>query len=156
MSEKSIVEPLSGVEVVEAIKYKVAEQLRRDCFLSMNMAYESFEATIHIAIKLKDIGHSPEIVKTIKVAEGPAIPASFADPEEASRVHTEESEDGFEAMPANEIRVETEQPVPVAVEGTDGKVEIKRIKYQGKLPRTTPNPASGVAAAVKLPAAKED
>ena len=156
MSEKSIVEPLSGTEVIDAMAYKLKEQLKRDCFLSANMAYESFEATIYVALKLKDIGHQPEVVKTIKVNGGAPIPASFKDPAEAALVHEERSEDGFSGEPANDVRVETGQPVPVLVENSDGKKEIKRVHYQRAKPaRTDPNPAGGGASDEDLPPADE-
>lgn len=155
MSEKSVVEPLSGTEVVDAIKYKVGEQLARDCFMSGNMAYESFEATVHIRIKMKDVGHNPEVDKVIKIHGGPAIPETFKDPEDAALVHVEESEEHYEGEPANDVRVATDQPVPVLVEGTDGRKEIKRVSYKKQKPdRTTPNPANGGAQAVELPDAE--
>ena len=153
MSEKSIVEALSGSEIVEAIAHKVKEQLRRDCFLSANMAYHSFEAKIHIVIKMKDVGHNPEVDKVIDVRSKEPIPTSYKDPAEAALVHTEESDSEMGPDPANVVRVESDQPVPIQVTKSDGNTEIKRIKYAGKPPRTAdnPNPAGGHTEAVRLP-----
>ena len=156
MSEKSIVEALSGTEVVEAIKHRVGQILSRDCFLSGNMAYESFEAKIHISIKCKDIGHSPEIEQTITAKGGPDIGVSYKDPVEASRVESDELEDEMDSKAPNEVRVESDQPVPILVENADGRAEIKRVHYaRSKPPRTDPNPASGYAENLKLPDAND-
>ncbi len=153
MSEKSVVEALSGNEVVEAVLHKVREQLRRDCFLSANMAYRAFEAKIHISIKMMDVGHNPEVDMTIPVRSKEPIPTSFKDPADAALVHTEESDSEMGQEPANVVRVESDQPVPVKVTHTDGREEIKRVKYAGRPPRTAdnPNPAGGQTEPVKLP-----
>jgi hypothetical protein len=125
MSERVLANPLSGQEVIEAIIDKIRISLRRDCFLSPNLAYDYFSAKIRIELSCHDVGRKAEVTQEIVETQGEVNLEDEA---------LNESDHSFEINPAppNEVRVETGQDVPVLSRGTDGKPEIKGIKYSRK------------------------
>ena len=129
-NETAVADPLSGTEVIEAIVAKVREQLRRDCFLSPNAAYEYFTGEIRIKIRAIDVGRNAEVDTTANVAGG-TPPEDPTDP----RIETNESETNIEQEPPNVVRRESGQSVPVTVEDGTGKTESKRVKYAPKAPK---------------------
>jgi hypothetical protein len=122
-NEVSVAEPLSGSEIVESVCARVREQLRRDCFLSPNSAYEYFTGEIHIKIKAIDVGREADVEKTVVVTLG-TVPA-VDDP----RVSAEHSEEEIPRAAPNVVRREAGLSVPVQTEDGTGKVESRRVKY---------------------------
>lgn len=124
--ETSIAEPLSGDEVVEAVLDLIGQKLRRDCFLSRNSAYESFEGKITVHLRLKDVGRIAEVQTEVPFVL-----------RKAGNDATEIDEEMFldEQLP-NVTRVNTGQAVPVLVQSGEGRPEVKTVKY-GR-PKTAP------------------
>ena len=128
MSETTIAAPLSGTEVIEAICAKVRNALRQDCFLSPMAAYESFEATVTLKVKMLDCGRIPEVHQTVTVQS--EAPVNESDENFA----LEQAEIQMQAMPPNQVRRETDQAIPTLVDTGIGKPEIKHVKYAKKAP----------------------
>jgi len=129
-NEVAVPEPLSGTEVIEAIVFKVREQLRRDCYLSPNSAYEYFKAKIRIEIAAIDCGNERGVKADIDV--------ELREQPEIADLQTETSDEIVDRMPPNVVRRETEQPVPVVTQDAVGKQEQRRVKYartEKELPR---------------------
>lgn len=121
MAEKVLNNPLTGEEIVLALADRIAQSLRRDCFLNPHTAYEFYEAKIHIEVKMNDAGLSErEVKQTILATEG---------------VEPEDGVDGVVGdlivvpKPPNEERVTTGQPVPVLTRDEYGKTVTKHIQY---------------------------
>ena len=130
--EEAIVEPLSGVEIIEAIKHQVVLQLQRDCFLSPNSAYEHFFAEIKINLKAVDCGRVAEVNTTVVMGQGPAPDPD--DDEANSRTDISQTSTTMLAQPPNVVRKETGQPVPVLVDDGSGVKERKTVKYDKNKP----------------------
>lgn len=118
--EGSVVEALSGLEVVEAVVSKVREALYRDCYLGATTAYEGFSADVAISIRLRDVG------REVAVESGTALSGGQrTDLEETRRADLR-----IEDEPPNQVRVESGQPVPVLKTRGDGSREIHRVSYK--------------------------
>lgn len=124
MPERVLSTPLSGLEIRKAILDRIGNSLNKDCYLSENLAYDYFTATVKISVKCHDVGRAATVEQEITVSQG----------EVSDDVHLEEAEAEFdmEAQPPNEVRVESGQDVPVLTKGTDGHPEIKGIRYSKK------------------------
>lgn len=125
MGEKTLNLPLSGEEVLEALTQQIRSHLRRDCFLGPTTAYQFFEAKITLAVKLHDVGRIAEVNTEVvsKIGQPPENPDEF--------LEQFDSEFEIPKAPPNEVREETEQPIPtLATE--KGKPEIKKVKYAKK------------------------
>lgn len=119
--DRTLALPLSGEEVIEAIVSKVRDRLRLDCYLNSTCAYEAFSAEIAVKLKLNDSGRESLVDQLIKSSAGNLLETS-----------TDETDDSFlidEAAP-NEVRVDTNQPVPMLTTDAQGKPEIKRVSYR--------------------------
>lgn len=122
--EKPAPLPLTGEEVQEAILYKVASSLARTCHLKVDNAYTSFKAEISIRLTLSDFGR--QVSDNHSVTEQGD---SGLDPENEPR--QVEANVTMEPMPPNQVRIETDQDVPVpTVEG--GKKVIKHLRYAAR------------------------
>jgi hypothetical protein len=127
MAERVLAEPLSGEEVILAIADRISTVLRRDCFLSKNLAYDSFDCDVKISLRLHDVGRSPEVSLDQNISaevEGANIEDQFLD--------QAETEFKIEKAPPNEVRVETGQEVPVLTKDSEGNPTIKKVKYSRK------------------------
>jgi len=120
MAEKTLALPLSGAEVVEAICERVRVALKKDCFLSETSAYDWFEASVSVGIRLHDLGRIPKVEVGVVVEKG------------AWTGDVEERIAGVEIGRAapNQVRLENGLPVPVLATGADGRKEIRRVKYR--------------------------
>ena len=121
MPERVLANPLSGAEIRRAISDKVFTALGRDCYLSENLAYDFFSATVKISLVAHDVGRAAPVEMEVKVSEG----------EVSDDVHLEAAETEFAVDPQspNEVRVETGQEVPVLSKDGDGKPVIRGVKY---------------------------
>jgi hypothetical protein len=126
MSENVVAEPLSGSEIIEAVCFKLKEQLARDCFLSPNSAYEYFSAKIEVKITAVDCGRVANAGATVRHTVGDADAVVLGGNDGYDVTSTED----IPRMAPNVLRRETEQPVPVTVADTSGKTERKNVKYQ--------------------------
>lgn len=120
--EKTLNSALNGAEIIEALRDRILDKLRRDCYLNPNHAYDWFSANIHIAVKLHDTGQELDTDHQIAFTSGT--------PQHDSTVVETELE--IEKRSPNEVRVETGQPVPVLTKDKDGRSIIEGIKYGRK------------------------
>jgi hypothetical protein len=125
MAERVLANPLSGSEVMEAVLDKIRTKLQSDCYLSPNVAYDYFTCNVKLSLRAHDVGRTAEV----EVDE--TITAGESNPEHAA-LEAADAEFQIEAAPPNEVRVETGQPVPVLTRDSDGKPEVKHIKYSRK------------------------
>lgn len=126
MSEETVAEPLSGEEVIQAILDRVGRMLRDDCYLSPMAAYESFEADIQVSVKMLDIGRTPEVHIRAKVQSEKPVDETDEDfALNAAEAH-------MAAMPPNQVRLEAGLPIPTLVEDTQGKRDIRPVRYARK------------------------
>lgn len=123
--EQTLALPLSGAEVIESVLSKVRRMLQNDCYLSPMTAYEAVAGVIKIELRCRDVGRIAEINASVAIKEGPVDELTDGD----DRFLVEET---IVEQPPNEVRVESEQPVPTLTEGADGRREIKGIKYARK------------------------
>ena len=128
MNEVTIVRPLTGPEIIEAICYKLRENLEKNCLLSPHQAYPgvAFEAKVDI--------HFTNPASYVKEAVGFASgKEGEIDPSQPTVQETVTVKQG-DTSP-NELRRDTDQGVPALVKTPQGKVEEKRLRYQRKEPR---------------------
>ena len=126
MSEITIAQPLAGTEVIKRILHKVESMLKQDCYLNGYAAYESVEATSKVDIKMLDVGRMPEVhIEATERSENDLDPTreNFA---------IEHAEETIGAAPPNQVRLDSEQPIPTLVEHGDGSKEVRGVKYQRK------------------------
>lgn len=121
MAEVTLNSQLSGTEVVEAIVDKVRAKLRRDCYLSPNMAYDWFMATIKIELDVHDAGTTLKIDTTEVIAEG-------EEPGEDEPIMTVSEHMDIPAAPPNTVRIETGQDIPTLTK-ENGKNVVKGVRY---------------------------
>jgi len=122
--EKPKALPLSGEEIKKAILYKVEESLEKTCHLKDDTAYTSFKGSISIKLVLSDFGR--EVMDNHEVHAEHLDNVSLQKFAETS--HAEEHTLKIEPAPPNQVRIETEQGVPVqSVEG--GKTVTRNLKY---------------------------
>src|SRR6266850_1276926 len=126
MSEETVADPLSGEEVIQAIIDRVTRMLRDDCYLSPMAAYESFEVDIQVSVKMLDIGRTPEVKIRAKVQSEKPVDETDEDfALNAAEAH-------MAAMPPNQVRLEAGLPIPTLVEDTQGKRDIRPVRYARK------------------------
>jgi len=119
MSEMTVALPLSGEEVIDAVLDRLRQKLQRDCFLSRNMAYESFDGSFMIELRLKDNGRIAEVQTTVNVSQG----------ESAKNQKPIVVAGKFHDQAPNEVRQHAGLPVPAVVDTQEGKREMKSIRY---------------------------
>jgi len=125
--EKPAPLPLTGEEVQEAVLYKVAQSLARSCHIHKDNAYTSFKAEITIRLTLSDFGREVKDNHIVSEQADSGLPAEG----EPRQIDVNVS---MEPMPPNQVRIETDQDVPVpAVEG--GKKVIKHLRYAARKPK---------------------
>lgn len=131
--------PLTGEEVQEAILYKVAQSLSRTCHLKVDNAYTSFKAEITIRLTLSDFGREVKDNHIVKEEGSIFVPPEMEeqlrkDGMPIGEPRTVEATLTMEPMPPNQVRIETDQAVPVpTVEG--GKKVIKHLRYAARKPK---------------------
>lgn len=124
MSEQTIAAPLSGEEVVDVILDRIRQMLKRDCYLNPVAAYEAFSAEISISVRLKDSGREPEVKARVVVASPKPID------DDAFLAQTE---DAIGEAPPNAVRREAGLPIPTLVSDSDGRQDVKRVRYARKV-----------------------
>lgn len=133
MAEKVLNSTLSGEEIVQAVGYKVMEALRRDCLLSPHTSYDYFSGKILLQLTMNDAGlREVEVNHSVAYILGVG-PGKLPEADESV-----EHSFLLDPQPPNELRVETEQPVPVLTKDETGRKVIKPVTYsRRKLPRPT-------------------
>ena len=148
--EKPAPLPLTGEEVQEAILYKVVQSLSKTCHLKVDNAYTAFKAEISIKLTLSDFGRQVSdnhIVKESGEMPGVCCECPTVGPEEdtvglsvddcpihGKKSRTVEANVTMEPMPPNQVRIETDQAVPVpTVE--NGKKVVKHLRYAARKPK---------------------
>jgi hypothetical protein len=119
MAEIVLANPLSGLEVIEAVVDQVRTQMRKDCNLNVNSAYDWYDAEIN----MHDAGSHIKGDYTAKSAQG----SKPSDGEEIEQAFA-----SFDVDPAspNEVRVATGQDVPVLTKGENGEQVVKGVRYK--------------------------
>lgn len=130
-SEKPLPLPLTGEEVKNAILFKLQESLNKTCHLKDDNAYTSFSATIRVQLTLSDYGR--QVKDNHEIAETANVPELEGTPE-----YVEQHEITVDPVPPNQLRVETDQPVPVMTT-EDGKQSVKHLKYSPRKPKVKAN-----------------
>jgi hypothetical protein len=120
-SEKPVPMPLTGEEVQNAVLYKVQEAMQNSCHLRLSDAYTSFNAEITVRLTLSDYGRVVHSNHNAVAADDTGLPQE-AEP------RVSEGNLTVDPMPPNEVRVETDQAVPVKTV-QDGKSVIRHLKY---------------------------
>lgn len=121
MSEKQVPLPLTGIEVREAILFRIEESLARTCHLNETSAYSSFSAKITINLTLNDFGR--------EVKDNHIVSASDGDPQGEAK--TMEVEMNLAPEPPNVVRRDTGQDIPIRTL-EEGKPVIKKVRYQAR------------------------
>ncbi len=124
MQEKTLPRPLSGTEIKTAILKKLEQSMNRDSRLANHVAYGAFSYHFRLDIKFQDLG--TQYGQTAE--EGQETLQEVENPEVILEVETLDWDE--EAKAPNQVRVETEQPVPVAVKEPSGKVVERRVTYK--------------------------
>jgi|WetSurMetagenome_2_1015567.scaffolds.fasta_scaffold110438_3 hypothetical protein len=125
MAERSVALALSGEEIIEAVVARIRKEMRTDCFLNKDLAYSYFEAEVHYKIRLQDCGRAPE-AKGVARAKGGEVPTTTENEED---LFLKEGDIEMQMAPPNEVRQESDQPLPVLGTGENGKPEIRRVTY---------------------------
>lgn len=120
-SEKSIPLALTGEEIQEGVLAKVRECMQTNCHLGMGNAYTAARFEITVKMTLFDYGRE---VKN-NVATAGEIDSGIPAGNEPMVI---EGGVTMEAMPPNQFRQETDQPVPVQTV-VDGQKKIRHLKY---------------------------
>ena len=120
--ETTINKALSGKEVREAILFDIREILENDDRLSQHLAYDgfSFKATVTVSI--------PTSVQLEFTRE---INRSYGDGSLQAAETIEVSTERPQQAP-NDVRYETEQPIPVLSTDEKGNTIEKAVSYVGK------------------------
>ena len=124
MNEMTIAKPLSGPEIIEAIVYKIRENLGKNTLLSPHRAYKSFSFDNVLTINLNS--------QCLPVEQAMGFAKGGSDGEHNGEETTIINQ-SQPALSPNEVRRDTEQGVPVLVKTPQGKVEEKRLKYAKKV-----------------------
>ena len=120
--ETSILKPLSGREVVRAILYDIEQALTHDDRFAAHVAYDGF--TFHASIQIRTPSAAIPGVDRILSGGAGAIPPDDAP---TATVTVERP-----LAPPNQVRMDTEQPVPVLSDDGNGKVTERWAKHRPK------------------------
>jgi hypothetical protein len=120
-SEKSIPLPLTGEEIQEAVVVKLRECMQKNCHLGLGNAYTSAKIEVTVKMTLFDYG------REVRNNELATVEIDSGLPQESAPV-TVEGQLTTDPMPPNQLRVETDQSVPVQTT-QDGKKVTKHLKY---------------------------
>src|SRR6267154_1287211 len=122
-NEKLQPQPLSGREVKNALLYAVEHELNKSGHLHDDNAYTSFKAEISIKLTLSDFGR--------EVKDNHEVMESVETGIEGTPAYVEESNVIVQPAPPNQVRVDTQQPVPVTTV-VDGKATTRNVKYAAR------------------------
>lgn len=125
MQEMTIAKPLTGPEIIEAICFKMRESLSKNCLLAGHQAYAGFSFDAKVELHFNNpASYVKEAMGFAKGSDGDTTPTE-GDLSDTVVMHEPE------ASP-NEVRRETEQPVPAIATSPSGKKEEVKLKYQRK------------------------
>ena len=119
--ETTLNKALSGKEVREAILFDIRRALENDDRLSEHFAFDSFSYKISFYISLPT-GVQTEFSREIGGGVG-----DVGEPDE-----TIQSEVARPPQAPNDVRYETEQPIPVLSTDDKGNTVEKMVSYKGK------------------------
>lgn len=119
--ETTLPKPLSGAEMAEAICFDIKQALLNDATFAEHLAYSSysFKGTIHVTMPS---AMRVEYERPIEGGQGEVPADATTVTVEASRAE----------QPPNEVRFETEQPIPIMVSDDKGRVTETTKSYSGK------------------------
>lgn len=115
--------PLSGAEVKNAILFKIEDDLNKSGHLHDDNSYSSFRAEISIKLTLADYGREVRDNHIVTESADSGLPGEPPQAVEQNVV--------MEPAPPNQVRVETNQSVPVATV-VEGKQKIRHVRYAAR------------------------
>lgn len=124
MSETTVVEPLSGEEIMTTVQEAVKRALIRDCHMNPVFAYQGASIDVYIKARLNDCGRVVEIEENVHV--------DAPQPADEDALLLEAEEHLYDSTPPNQVRQEAGLPIPTLVEDSEGRKEVKRVKYARK------------------------
>ena len=127
MAERVLNDPLSGHEIVKDVAEQVSASLKKDCFLTGEKAYQEYGAKIEISIWAVDCGRRETITQTIQAGARKDAPEGS----EADSISIQ-----VDPAPPNEVRVRSDQGVPVATKDENGRDVVKRVHYSRRQLKT--------------------
>lgn len=127
MDETTIPKPLSGPEIIDAICFKVRENLNKNCLLAPHSAYGAFSYDAKVTITF--VNPTSHIKEALGFASG-----SGGEPQDVIETSTEVIDMHADPQPPNQVRRDTEQGVPARVKTPQGGVEERKLKYERKEP----------------------
>lgn len=119
--EKAAPLPLNGDEVKEAILFKINESLNRTCHLIHDSAYTSFRAKVTISLELNDFGRIQPDNHIVTAEEDSGLASQ-------GQMRQVDANLTIDPQPPNQLRVDTDQPVPVR-STENGKTVVRNIRY---------------------------
>jgi hypothetical protein len=119
--ETTINKPLSGKEVREAILFDIRTALENDDRLSGHLAYDSFSFKALFTVSL------PSAVMTEFQREVSGVRGNPLETVESVELEAERP-----IQAPNDVRYETEQPIPILSTDEKGNTVEKQVSYVGK------------------------
>lgn len=126
MKEISLAKLLSGNEVLESILYEMRQKLSRNSRFQQNMAYPAYRAEIKIRL-FPSSAFIPPAEYDILAEERP-------DGCEVSSVPSVEETIEVPVRPPNQVRVESELPLPVLSQDEKGNPVEKWVRKKKSIP----------------------
>lgn len=141
MSEVTLNKPLSGREVIDAILYDIREALLRDGRLAAHLAFPAYAFTATLTIRTPG-NVSEGFTRPLQGSGGnldKQVEAVVQGTAETLEVIAER-----EVQPPNDVRYETEQPIPLLVTEDNGRVREEYKSYKGRTRGGKPKVQPGV------------
>lgn len=135
MQETTLPKPLSGHELIDAICYDIKQALLRDSHFGSHIAYPCYAFTGNLTVRTPR-GVTQEFSRPVEGASYGATPllAAAADDGEMAMVEVAASRDAtVPEMPPNQVRYETDQPIPVLLTDPEtGRTRETVKSYRGR------------------------
>lgn len=125
MDETTIPKPLAGPEIIEAVVFKIRENLNKNCLLAPHAAYGAFSFDAKVTITF--VNPTSMVKEALGFASG-----TGGEPQDVVESSTEVIDIHEDAAPPNAVRRDTGQGIPVRVKTPQGGVEERKLKYERK------------------------
>lgn len=126
MDETTIPKALSGPEIIEAVVYKMRENLSKNCLLAPHCAYAAFGFDATVKINFVNPTSSIKEAQGFAIGSGGEVPADEVEQlSETVKMHED-------AEPPNKVRRDTGQGIPAMVKTPQGGTTETKLKYQKK------------------------
>ncbi len=119
--ESTLNKALSGAEIREAILFDVKKALENDDHLAAHIAYDGFAYKVKLDVSLPS-AIQQEFTRELSGEKGKLEGVLGVDEIETERP----------LQPPNEVRYDTEQPIPILTTDNEGHTVEKMVSYVGK------------------------